>query len=55
MKGVVCGGGVDASYVIVRASFVLIHHSKQPFSFYWRSKSLALARETYSAIGLLLP
>jgi len=41
------------SYVIVRASFAPIRHSKQPFSFYWRPKSLALAREAYSGIGLL--
>jgi hypothetical protein len=35
-----------------RASFVPIRHSQQPFSFYWRPESLALAREAYSGIGL---
>jgi len=53
-RGVVCCGVAAAgtSYVIVRASFAQICHSKQPFSFYWRPKSLALAREAYSGIGL---
>jgi len=52
--GVVCGGfaAADTSYVIVCASFVPIHHSKQPVSFYWRTKSLALAREVYRASGI---
>ena len=55
LPGVVCGGfaAADTSYVIVRASFAPIHHSKQPFSLYWRPKSWALAREAYSGIGLL--
>jgi len=41
-KGAVCGSfpAADTSYVIVCASFVPIHHSKEPFSFYWRPKSL---------------
>jgi len=46
----------DTSYVIVRASFSPIRHSKQTFSFYWRPKSLARTREAYSGkcgIGLL--
>jgi len=55
-RGVVCGGfaAADTSYVIVRASFSPIRHSKQPFSFYWRPKSLARTREAYSGIGILV-
>jgi hypothetical protein len=54
IRGVVCGGfaAADTSYVIVRASFSPIRHSKQPFSFYWRPKSLARTLEAYSGIGL---
>jgi hypothetical protein len=36
LRGVVCGGfaAADTSYVIVRASFAPIHHSKQPFTLF---------------------
>ena len=54
---VVCGGfaAADTSYVIVCASFVPIHHSKQRLfvSFDWRPKSWALAQAAYGEIGLL--
>jgi len=54
LRGVVCGGfaAADTPYVVARASFAPIHHSKQPFSYYQRPKSLALVREAYSGTGL---
>jgi hypothetical protein len=54
--GFVCGdfAAADTSYVIVSASFVPIHYSKQPFSFNWRPKSFALALEAYTGVCLLI-